>query len=70
MKAKELAALLMSGASFLAAMTGLVKAFRNEAEVKAVDERLYQQAATGIGDTADEVYELKLRLAKLEKRGR
>ena len=69
MRAKNLAALLMALATVLSSAAALVTAFRAEAEVKAVDERLYDQAAQGIGDNADELYHLKQQIAALEAAG-
>lgn len=66
MKLRDLAAVLMAAASLIASVTGLVTAVKAKDEVRAVDERLYDQAAQGIGDNADEVYRLKERLAALE----
>ena len=69
MRLKDLAGIILAASTLVASVTGLVTAVKAQAEVKAVDERLYQQAAEGIGDNADEVQQLKDRIAALEAAG-
>ena len=69
MSLKDLARLVLACSTLVASVTGLITAVKAQAEVKAVDDRLYQQAAEGIGDNADEVYRLKERIAALEAAG-
>jgi hypothetical protein len=69
MRLKDLAGFILATSTLVASVTGLITAVKAQAEVKAVDARLYQQAAEGIGDNADEVYQLKQRIAALEAAG-
>jgi hypothetical protein len=69
MKLKELAGVILACSALLGSAASLVTAIKTKAEAKEADARLYQQAAEGIGDNADEVYQLKQRLAALEAAG-
>ena len=69
MKLKDLAGLVLATSALLGSAASLVTAIRAKADVKEVAPRLYDQAADGIGDNADEVYQLKQRIAALEAAG-
>ena len=67
-RAKDLAALLMSAAALVSSLTGLVKAFHTEDEVKAADkDRAYLW--DDHGDQWAEVEKLKEQIAALEAAG-
>lgn len=66
MKLKELAAVIMSLAALVSSVTGLVTALRAKekageakAEIRRVDERLYQQAAEAVGENAERIAALE-----------
>ena len=69
MKLKDLAGVILACSALVGSAASLVTAIRAKADVKEVDARLYDQAADGIGDNADEVYQLKQRIAALEAAG-
>lgn len=69
MKAKDLAAVIMSAAALVSSLAGLVKAFRTETEVQAADkDRAYLW--DDHGDQWAEVERLKDQIAALEARGK
>lgn len=69
MKLKDLPSIILALSALIGSAASLVTAVRAKAKVAEVDSRLYQQAADGIGDNADEVYRLKERIAALEAAG-
>lgn len=62
MRLKDLAALCLSLASLITAIGGLIQAFR----AKEDSAQVYQQAAEGVADNADELEQLKHRIKELE----
>ena len=69
MRPRDLAAVILACSALAGSLASLVTAIRAKGDAKAADARLYQQAAEGIGDNADEVLQLKERIAALEAAG-
>ena len=69
MRLKDLAGIILATSALVGSAASLVTAIKAKDEARQADARLYDQAADGIGDNADEVYQLKQRIAALEAAG-